>query len=449
MAWTKSQYALVIRAIGTVESNLKYDAINYNDPITVGVAQWFGTRAAGLLKRIKSQKPAAWTGVQSAFNATLDRYSANSSYWNTYYLSSAAGESLRGVLNNAKDIQDAQFSDDIDSYLTVGRNWGLDPDNNFKAVAFWATVYHQSPLQSRNILQKVGTSPTLDEIYRATLNNPVVGAYRTRQDTVYRIIKAGVTSGDNGGGETDNEPLPDQEFEIAGGSIKRISSEGDMLVVHTTAGNILAYPSIANQWIPRKNEIGGGKIIVPGDPGDPGDGGDDGGSGGSGKWSNPVDNQRCTNRFGALSYTPFHSGIDLGAITPGVPGDPIRAPYDGKIVRRGLHGQVLYANSGRGYILDIGTHNGDRMYVYYGHLWQQLVDQGENVTSGQKIATMGGTGANDSNSDFAVHLHIVVFKNATINPNGPTTVPIANFLDPEKYFQSKGLLKNMNTCPYN
>lgn len=52
--WDADAKKLAIKAIATVESNLRYDAINYNDPITVGISQWYGTRAAHLLMQIRT-----------------------------------------------------------------------------------------------------------------------------------------------------------------------------------------------------------------------------------------------------------------------------------------------------------------------------------------------------------------------------------------------------------
>ena len=48
MAWNTESKRLAFKAIGTVESGLRYNAVNYNDPITVGVMQWYGTRATDI-----------------------------------------------------------------------------------------------------------------------------------------------------------------------------------------------------------------------------------------------------------------------------------------------------------------------------------------------------------------------------------------------------------------
>ena len=46
--------------IGEVESNWNWTAVNYNDPITIGMMQWYGTRAAALLNRVKNEMPTAY-----------------------------------------------------------------------------------------------------------------------------------------------------------------------------------------------------------------------------------------------------------------------------------------------------------------------------------------------------------------------------------------------------
>ena len=51
-------YAMYV--IGEVESNWNWTAVNYNDPITIGMMQWYGTRAAALLNRVKNEMPTAY-----------------------------------------------------------------------------------------------------------------------------------------------------------------------------------------------------------------------------------------------------------------------------------------------------------------------------------------------------------------------------------------------------
>jgi murein DD-endopeptidase MepM/ murein hydrolase activator NlpD len=455
VAWVQKDYNVVIKAIGTVESNMTWNALNLNDAITVGIAQWWGPRAANLLHRIRTENPTSATGMASTLVADLTQYGPDAAFWQTRYLSSGEADSLRPILNANRTIQTSQFSADLAEYVTVARNWGMDPDGNKKAVQFFCTMYHQGPARTWDVLDAIGTSPTLYEIYQGALNNPVLGQYKTRQNTCYQIINAGDSSGvptDTSAPKPEDEEIPHepdapQDPGVIADAVRRITLAGDHLMVHfENAPPVMAYHTTGNEWMPKANELGAAypdytpPATDPGDPGDPG-------PIAPGAWANPLDNLRCTQAWGTTRWSDYHSGIDMGAQRVGVPGDPIRAIHDMKILRTGGHGQVLFMNSGYGIIGDLGIHGGDHMYVYYGHLSQIKVNQGDVVKAGDLIATMGGTGANHSNSDFAVHLHIVIFKNRTVNPNGPTTVGRSHTVDVEQYLKSKGVLVGMNACP--
>ena len=71
MAWDETSKKVAIKAIGTVESSMRYDSINYNDPITVGIAQWYGPRAADILKKMGAAHATEFAGVASSLKADL------------------------------------------------------------------------------------------------------------------------------------------------------------------------------------------------------------------------------------------------------------------------------------------------------------------------------------------------------------------------------------------
>lgn len=74
MTWNADAQKLAVKVIGTVESGLKYDAVNYNDPITVGAFQWYGPRAANILQRIGATSPDAWDGMETSLSDDLTNY---------------------------------------------------------------------------------------------------------------------------------------------------------------------------------------------------------------------------------------------------------------------------------------------------------------------------------------------------------------------------------------
>ncbi len=96
-----------------------------------------------------------------------------------------------------------------------------------------------------------------------------------------------------------------------------------------------------------------------------------------------------------------HYGIDLKLNT----GDTVYAAFDGKIrIKR-------YEGAGYGYFLTIRHPNG--LETVYGHLSQFLVDENQNVKSGQPIALGGSTGRSTG-----PHLHFETrFLGKPIDPN--------------------------------
>ncbi len=104
-------------------------------------------------------------------------------------------------------------------------------------------------------------------------------------------------------------------------------------------------------------------------------------------------------RFGANNS--LNRGIDIG----GNLGQPVIAAADG---------QVVYAGSGlRGYgNLLIIKHN-DTYLSAYAHNRRLLVDEGESVKGGQRIAEMGSSGTDK------VMLHFEIRRNGTpVDPMG-------------------------------
>lgn len=118
----------------------------------------------------------------------------------------------------------------------------------------------------------------------------------------------------------------------------------------------------------------------------------------------PVTHFRWSDGFGwrtqpITGKQEFHKGQDLAAPA----GTPIYAPADGV---------VAYAGRVKGYGNFLEINNGFGFVTRYGHLSKALVDQGQVVTRGQKIAIIGNTGLSTG-----PHLHYEVrFLGDPLNP---------------------------------
>lgn len=275
MVYDSLAQRVAVKAIGTVESNLNYHAVNYNDPITVGAMQWYGTRAAGILNRIRTENPGSWVGVQASVTTSLDTYPAtNSQYWTNRYLTRAEGESLKAVLEANKHIQNLQAFDDLDDYVDTATRQGIDKDNNTQMMLFFFVIYHQSPRRALQLIAANGPDSTIERLHAATLNESVLGQYRNRYNTAYTIIKnmdaTGVDDipgtvppptegGDTGGGGGESR---------LGGPVRYVQVVGDNLFIKFNDGtSVFAYPNTANMFVPaRDNSVGADPVPPPDNP---------------------------------------------------------------------------------------------------------------------------------------------------------------------------------------
>ena len=111
-----------------------------------------------------------------------------------------------------------------------------------------------------------------------------------------------------------------------------------------------------------------------------------------------------TDTAGGVVFTRFHEGIDIRSLHRDARGDPldeVHALADGKVV----HANPVpgYSNYGK-YIVIEHRWGGSNYYSLYGHLSSIVVQPGDTVTRGQRIAVMGytGTGLNQERA----HLHL-------------------------------------------
>lgn len=140
------------------------------------------------------------------------------------------------------------------------------------------------------------------------------------------------------------------------------------------------------------------------------------------------------------SYSSGHTGIDIGAVTPGVEGDPIYAFCSGKVKRvfNWNASQGTSDNASMGNCVFIQSANpkpgngGSYLRTIYMHMQSApLVSVGQYVTKGQIIGYMGNTG-----NSSAAHLHFAMQANSTdMNPETGTDRYVdRDWINPMAYF---------------
>ena len=114
----------------------------------------------------------------------------------------------------------------------------------------------------------------------------------------------------------------------------------------------------------------------------------------------PTDSRRVTSEFDAKTHS---GGIDIGASTPGVKGDEVRASTSGEIT---VSGVPAWSNSKSTYVVV----NGDDQREYrYAHL-----DIGSGSTVGTRVNQGDVLGyMSDNGAPGQVHLHFEVWENGS------------------------------------
>lgn len=418
MAWDATAKKVAVKAIGQVESSLNYAAINYNDPITVGMAQWYGTRAAAILNRMRAAHPAEYARVDAGLRSRLETVSEGSSSWNTYYLSRQAGDSLRDLLLASKDIQGDQIVKDLESYFSVAKQYGISPETDTDAFILWCVAYHQGPryaLQAANNYSGGG----LNAMYNAIMSNGVLGQYYNRYNGAKNIIAnkdtsgvdvgvAGVSTPGNGGSVGQNG----QQVSIDGGKVVITADDSNILTMRSQFGIHRLYSRGHNLW-----EVNIGEIvqnITNGQSGATTPGG--GGGGGA-----PSDG---SNGAKALAWILARLGKFAYCQCPGRQ-DP---DHSGITDCSGLMYAAYKATSGT----FVGTWTGDQYFR-----GQAVIERGSGaMTAAQKALLRPGdmivmawrsTGSVYPETD---HVEMVVDQNTTVGHGGnPYYGPVKKSID--------------------
>lgn len=403
---------LAIKVIGTVESNLNYAAVNFNDPITVGVAQWYGTRAAALLQRMMNEQPYNWYEVAQSLNVQLKFVPSSDTWWNSRYLTRAEGDSLAGVLTRNQAIQNTQLAEDLEAYKATAISYGFDPDANTATVIYFFSMHHQAPASALEVISTLDTAATLDDIHAATLAHPVLGQYGSRYRTTYDLIQAA----DFGG--VDPEPPVEPPVVVPNSNARVIQSAGDLLMVNFENGEMVTfYPSGRGQWTPRESEADP-PPPTPEQPEPPV---------GSGTWFHPAPGTTITSPYGPRSFDGFHWGADLAAATP--PDIPIIAVTDivWTVAFENGFGNATAGTYAKGHSPD-GAHTWSFAHMKAGSL---AVTAGTTSPAGTQIGVMGGTG-----NVTGPHLHLEAYVGVINDPWAP---PYGNPIDPLPILRSHGV----------
>lgn len=265
MPLTSNQLLYAMYVIAEVESEWNWTSVYYSDPITIGIMQWYGTRAAGLINRVESDTPGSLSTLTQTLRDTLSAHGANDGYWNSRYLTRDEGNSIIEFLSpqSAHDSQQRQALEDLSAYVPILESWGMTSSNP-KPLIFAMSAYHQSPARCGRIISSCGGSATLDRIYTATLNDGVLGNYKNRYNTVYNRLNSwdGTSAPPDFGqnGNIDTSPGGDTGgISEALSKLRYITKRGNNIYLYGRdeyANGVIFYPVPGFKWICAYNADG-------------------------------------------------------------------------------------------------------------------------------------------------------------------------------------------------
>lgn len=255
--------AEALDVMATIESNLTWNAVDYNSNIKVGIVQWTGGNAARLLDTLESTDKQQ---LATTLLSDLATYAYSDPFWSSRFLSKDEGNSIIEALGTAtaETTQRSFFSTMIDSYDSVMSTWGCNSAGTVdqqKAFIFYACIYHVNIVVAANICSAIGGTATVNDIYDAVMNKPQVSTirewYKVRDMLIqWQGVEPTVT-GDTtqpwtepGGGGQQNATITQVESQI-----QRIGQTGQTLIIYgkDNANGVVCYRSTNNFWIPTSN----------------------------------------------------------------------------------------------------------------------------------------------------------------------------------------------------
>lgn len=257
--------AEALLVIGTLESDLTWNAVDYSTIIKVGIAGWLGGQAAQLLDSLDAVDK---VNLTQTLTDDLTTYSASDPFWATRFLTKDEGNSIITALGTAtaETTERSFFSSTISGYEAVLSTWGCDAGNTStiaqqKAFIFLASVYHVNLRVAASICSAIGGQASTQNIYDAIMNKPEIATLRnwsvakTMLDA-WEGVAPSISGGtdpvwtDPGGTGDGGTAIPQVESQI-----QRIGMTGQQLIVYgeDNEAGVVCYRQTNNLWIPTSN----------------------------------------------------------------------------------------------------------------------------------------------------------------------------------------------------
>lgn len=254
--------AEALLVIGTQESDLTWNAVDYDSNIKIGVAQWVGGDAVRLLDSLDSADKAL---LETTLTDDMGLHLSTDSFWRSRFLTKDEGNSIITALGTAtaKAAQLDFFGDMVDANQTVLESWGarLDTTEHQRAFLFLLAIYWIDINAAARIVASVSAVASTQAFLDALLNMPDIATRRPWLQTKLMVdawegtaptVQPSETTPntDPGGSGQQTNTIVQVESQI-----QRIGMTGQQLVVYgqDNPNGVVCYRESSNLWIPITN----------------------------------------------------------------------------------------------------------------------------------------------------------------------------------------------------
>lgn len=161
-----------------------YTAINPDDPISIGILQWYQERAHDLLCSIKKLNFQIVEDTLGKDSKLFNELNQDRVVFSERYLTEDEKVSLTNLLatKESHSIQDETARFDVETYIEKGKAKGIVDE---KALIYYADLLNQSPRQTKLIVESIEGEVTLEKIHASAMLNPIMNQYVTRRTNAY------------------------------------------------------------------------------------------------------------------------------------------------------------------------------------------------------------------------------------------------------------------------
>lgn len=171
---TENSYALYV--VGTVESGLRWDAVEAANLQGIGIAQWSFERRLQVLNAMKAADPTGYAAFKTAAPEIAALMGSGGTFKRSLTSTEAAAFQTWARRSESRDGQRKQFAAD---YAEYPKEY-----SDAKMQILWVTAYHQSPANAL----RVPKASNLAQLKSNILSTFPFGPYTTRYNQAYSLL---------------------------------------------------------------------------------------------------------------------------------------------------------------------------------------------------------------------------------------------------------------------